>query len=298
MRTLTVCGIVLVVLLLTGAVPADAKKKRGSAKAGFKVIQKAAKKPEKNAEALKVIFPDRLVKGRREWTDENTRAWREGYVARFVGAKLLSVTESGERAFVRIQGKTKGTELQARLKHDGESWVVDCPEVYLVKGRLIEAANGADPARVTLLARQKNSEYGKSAYSFAHVTMDSKQCKNRMDVWFCKYGDLHTCAKDRIATVGARKPLAKVEEISAAWEWEDWVGPAAGTTYAVHCLRDNHRDFFVKVKVIEVSEKSLTFEWQILAAGTGSPTTIHSPQPIQSNDGADGCGGMCGGKMR
>ena len=50
--------------------------------------------------------------------------------------------------------------------------------------------------------------------------------------------------------------------------------------------------------MIEVSEKSLTFEWQILAAGAGSPTTIHSPQPIESNDGADGCDGMCGGKTR
>jgi hypothetical protein len=297
MMRLTVIGLALA-LLFGGAGPAAAKKKREKAKAGFKAIQKALKKPEKNAELLAKIFPDRLVKDRSEWTEEKTKAWREGYGARFAAAKLVSVTESGDRAFVRFGGKTKDTELLVRMKHDGERWIVDCPEVYLVKGRLLDTANGEGPARVTITARQKNSEYGGSAYSFAHVTKDKALCKNRMDLWFCKHGDLHTCADDRIAVIGARKKLAKVEDIDAAWEFKDDIIPAAGTTYAVHCLRDDHRDFYVKLTVVKVSEKALTFEWALLAAGTGSPGSIAKAQPIETNDGEDGFAGMCGGKIR
>jgi len=136
--------------------------------------------------------------------------------------------------------------------------------------------------------------YGKSAFSFTHVTGAPREFKNRADVWFdgvC--GCLHTSGDARITSAGDRV-LEKVEGIPVGAKWENQVEPAKGATFVVHCRRPGREDWYASCRVLSVVGNRLDLEWTVLAAGLGTPTSIHKALPDRSPDEGDGYDGICG----
>jgi hypothetical protein len=291
------------IVLLAGLVASAAAEERISATEGMELIVRYSK--EKDADLLELTMPEKLVEGREGFDEpENVTAWREGLAREIAAAKKVTVAESGDRGVARFEAKPRGTEKLLILAWNGRRWILDCAQSYLVKGKLLKRARGRGPAHVELTARQNNQGWTGNAWSFAYATGTPDQCKNRMSIWYCKYGDLHAVGDCRIATAG-RKKLDDVEAIDPAWEFGRHVEPHAGEVYAVHCLDAGRGidcrgiDFYAKLAVTSVDKGAINLDWEILAAGPGSPTTIHEPNPVADpRSGADGCDGMCGGKMR
>ena len=271
---------------------AFAGKSRSGAKAGFKKIQKILKDEESDLHS--VVIPDSLVKDRRSWKPEDVKAWREGLVELLADAKVAKVRESGDDAVVRITGARK-SEMEILLRYSDSRWIVGSAEAFLVSGKPLTDAGAGGPARVTLEMRTKNDSMGTSAFSFSYVTKDVEKCKNRIDIWFCRCGNLHTGGRSLATGLGS-KALGKVNEIPVGTEWKREVKPEKGAAFVVRCLDPDRTDFFVKARVVSVRESALTLEWELLTTGRGAPTKIDEPVSMDPNDrsGANGLPGICG----
>lgn len=156
-----------------------------------------------------------------------------------------------------------------------------------MKGKSLDRANGKKPQKVHLTARTTNGEYGKSAYSFAHVTQDPEASKNRMEIWYCHNGDLHLSGEDVAIEDDGKKgiPLG---------EWKELVHPSEGATYVVRSRHPERRDFYVRLKAVVVKPEAVDLEWSLLTTGWNSPPNIHEEQPLVSQEGKDGADGLCG----
>ncbi len=261
---------------------------RPTAEEGFKAIQEVAK--GKDADMLEAVIPSTLQD--RRMKVEEIRAWREGFARKLAEATPIRSREDGEEAIARFSSG-KGDEWELFLHFTGTRWVVGSAGAYQVKGSSLDAARGSSPAKVTLVARtEKDKDYAKSAFSFAHVTGDPEKCKNRMNLWFDgNCGKLHACGKAAVVTATS---LAGLDGIPTGVTWADMVAPEKGKVFVVHCRREWSVDFFVACRCTAASADRVELEWTLLAGGPGSPTTIHREQPLKSNDGSDGCDGMCG----
>lgn len=284
--------------LLLVAVAGTAAERHEDAKHGMTKIVATARSTD--ADALAALLPDRLVEHRSR-KEEDVAAWREGFARELAGARDVRVEEadSGDAAVATfMEGGSKKT---VRLRWAKDRWILDCAQSWMLSGAFLDRARGRGPVTVKLLPRPDNSAYGESAWSFPFATGKSDDCKNRMSVWFCRYGDLHTVGDNRILET-REKRLEKVDGIPADFGDGQWVEPKAGRVYVVHCVREaagpENVDFWVKLRVTKVSDRSLELEWDLLAAGPGAPPSIHEPAPVPDpQDGADGCDGYCGGKL-
>lgn len=285
--------------LLLGAVAGAAAERHEGAKEGMTKIVAAAKAAK--AEDLAVLFPDRLVEHRSR-KEEDVAAWREGFARELAGARDVRTeeAESGDAAVATFE--EGGARKTVRLRWTKERWILDGSQSWMLSGPFMDRARGRSPATGKLVPRPDNSAYGGSAWSFPWVTGNPDECKNRMSVWFCRYGDLHTVGDSRILDTGEKR-LEKVDGIPADFGDRQWVEPKPGRVYVVHCVRKatgaEDVDFWAKLRVTKVSDRSLEFEWDLLAAGPGAPPSIHEPAPVPDPlTGADGCDGYCGGKLR
>jgi hypothetical protein len=261
---------------------------RPTAEAGFAALREAAAKGD--GAVLAACLPDALVA---KWPDDakDTAAWRGALAKRIAEGAVVSVKEEGDSA--RARWKTSGAVLEIPLAFASGRWVAASPWAWLVGGADLAKANGKEPARVKLRARTSNDAYGPSAYSFTHVTQDPEECKNRMDVWFCgSCNQLHFL--DAMASPLKARSLAELDGWQAGGDWMDEVVPRVGQVYAVNCSSDGRRDFQVGLRVAKAGRDAVELEWRITAAGKNAPANIRRPQPLVSNDGADGCAGMCG----
>jgi hypothetical protein len=50
----------------------------------------------------------------------------------------------------------------------------------------------------------------------------------------------------------------------------------------------------VAFRVRSLKRDCVEVEWTLLSLGWNAPATIQAPQPLVSNDGADGSDGLCG----
>ncbi len=274
------------------ALPARAGEegKRPTAEEGFKAIQEVVKGAD--ADMLEVVIPGKIQD--RRMKDEEVAAWREKLARRIAKASLLRAREGGTEAVARFSSE-RGEESEIALHFTGTRWVVASPDAYQVRGRFLDTARGSSTAKATLVARtEKDRDYAKSAYSFAHVTGDPNLCKNRMNIWLdANCGQIHARGEGRIAVVPGDSP-DKVDSIPVGVEWVQTATPEKGRVFVVHCKRPGTSDFFVACSVEAAAGDSVGLEWTLLAAGPGAPATIHKAQPLKSNDGMDGCDGMCG----
>ncbi|MEN8149329.1 MAG: hypothetical protein ABFS86_05865 [Planctomycetota bacterium] len=269
-----------------------AEKSRPEVKAGFKQIQKILKKDD--PDLVDVVIPEKLVQDRRDWKSDDVRAWREGLTRLLSGARIVEARESGDDGVIRFKGRRR-TEMEIYLRYTGRRWVVGSAEAFMVSGGLLKKARGKGAARATLEMRTSNESMGKSAYSFEYVTAEIGKCKNRFEVWFCRCGRLHANGDSRIAEVGSKK-LDKVKGLPVGSEWKSEVKPEKGAAWVVRCRDSVRADFFVKVRVVAMKKGALELEWDLLAAGRGSPMTIHDRVPLDPADrsGANGIPGICG----
>ncbi len=257
----------------------------------FEAIQETAKKG--GADALAACLSADLVRDRPDWSDEKTKAWRAGWVKRLGAWKITDAPKVGDSgALVRCTDAAAGEDHQMLLAWRGGQWVLDVGDPWLVKGKALDAVRGSSPAKLRLEPRTAKDAYGKSAFSFAHVTADPALCLNRMDVWFCKSGWLHASGDSKVAAI-SKADFAKLEGIPADAAFGGQAKPAKGDVLVVRCARHGHRDFYVKAHVTAVGAKGLDLEWTVLAAGFGSPPGLKGPYPLKSNDGADGTDALC-----
>jgi len=213
---------------------------------------------------------------------------------RLAGASFLGAEEEGDEAVLSFRTRDdRGTTRDLLLRREDGQWRVAAPRSYAVSGDALAARCGRKAPRLTLRMRTDNGAYGASAFSFTHVTSDPEQCKNRMDIWYCHNGDLHAASASVIADLG-KGSLSKVKAIPAGAEWRDSVAAEKGHAYVLHCRHADRMDFYVKLVVREVKADRVELEWSLLSDGLGCPPDIHAPQPLVSNDGADGCDGLCG----
>jgi hypothetical protein len=265
----------------------------GTAADAFRAIQEACRVAD--ATAMKKVLPTEIGEGMVGRGAKEIAAWREEFAAGIAKSVFSEAREVGDDAVVRCAGS--GGEVELILHRERGDWAVASPLFYLVNGRALDAASGNKPVALRLAARSTNEEYGDTAFSFAHVTRKPGECANRMDVWYCRNGDLHMVGDGRIARV-AGKDLSAVTGIPAGAAWKETLAPEAGGLYVLHCRRERHRDFFVKARAAAVDEKKADLEWALLGAGFGSPASIRTAQPISSRDGADGFDALCGKSAR
>ncbi len=281
MKSILVLGLAAVAAAAQDAPPAEE---------GFRALVRACKsgKPEEMEKLLPPVA-GRSVTGNDR---ERTLAWRTEFAAAHGKATFKEAREGGGAAVVRYRVAGSQDEFELPLRLDGTAWVADAPLGYLVRGKALDLANGRGPAKVKLSARASNDQYGTSAFSFAHVTGDAARCLNRMDLWYCHNGELHAVADGGTVRVAADDP-ADVAGIPLASRWKHTLVPEAGGVYVVHCRREEHRDFYVKILVKEIDQQQMQFEWSLLAGGFGSPPDIHAPRPLESKDAPDGFDGLC-----
>lgn len=269
--------------------PAGRTSARSTAEAGFAALRKAA--ADGDQAELAAALPAALVK---DWPDDaagEAKAWRAAFAQRVAAGTVAGVTEKGDTALARW--KTTGPEAhwELDLRWDGTRWIAAAPWARCVAGGDVAKANGRGPAKVELRTRTTPDRYGGSAFSFVHVTQEPSQCKNRMDVIWCRCGQLHF--QNAMASKLGATDLAKVEGWQRGGDWMDEIVPQAGAVYAVHLQRDGRRDFQVAMKVTRKGKSSLEFEWLLVAASKNAPADIRKPQPLVSGDGEDGTAGLC-----
>lgn len=296
-------GVVLTVITLPAlALPALAPAQSDSKPAGqgknvkpniaFAELQAAARRNDaSDAAVLARGLPEALVAERPDRKDD-VAAWRAAVTEELGAAKVASWREKGDEAVVRftVPPALETRELPMRLVDS--VWQLAAAQSYVVLGQALDERRGSKPARMTLAARTTADGYDKSGLSFTHVTSDPQECKNRMDLWFCHNGDLHLCGNNRIADLGAQK-LSKIDGLPVGTTWSGFVSPKKGNAYVVHCRSEARRDFYVKFVVVDVSKASLVADWTLLTDGLHAPSRIDAPQPLVSDDGADGADGLC-----
>ncbi len=245
-----------------------------------------------DAAALERVLPQELVAKRADFAGNRLDAWRASFAQELAAAKVVGVREKGDEAVVRFTVERSTDERELPLRYVADDWVIAAAQSYVVKGKSLDDRRGKEVARVTLQARTSNDGYGKSGFSFTHVTSVPDECKNRMDVWHCHNGDVHMVRDDRIANLGKQK-LAKLDALPIGVEWSKCLAPMRGNAYVVHCQDGDRRDFYVKLLVVDVVPDAVTIEWTLLSDGRNAPASISTPQPLVSKDGADGADGLC-----
>jgi hypothetical protein len=256
---------------------------------GFASIQAAAKAGD--SAALEKLLPAEAM-AQSSPDAAKTKEWRESLAKEIAGAKLVGVREKDDDAVVRFKLPPAADERELALHFTADAWRIASARSYIVKGKMLDAARGAKPQKLTLKAYAKPDAFEGSAYSFTHVTGAPKECKNRMDAWYCGNSDLHAGKGSQIADVGAIE-LEKVDGLPAGAAWSSTVTPKPGETYVVHCSGSDRHDFYVKLRVTEKKPDSIALEWTLLSDGLNSPKSLSKPQPLESRDGADGSPGMC-----
>ncbi len=208
-------------------------------------------------------------------------------------AKFGKLNVKGDHAVAHfsVGNPPKGKRALLLESRDG-SWRVVSPCSYLIAGQGLEARQGKQPATVQLSVRTNNGPYGKSAFSFTHVTQDKQQCKNRMNIWFCHNGDLHA-SRGKILDVG-KKALAKVKDIPASGDWKGYARAEKGHSYVLRCSSPGRNDYFVKLYIKTIKRGVVGLQWTLLSDGIGAPASIHEVQPYTSNIGTAGTDGLCG----
>jgi hypothetical protein len=274
--------------LLAGDGPTSA---RPTAEAGFAALRKAA--ADHDDATLAKDLPSALVKG---WTDESrddASAWRAAFAGRIADGEVVRVGESGDNGIARWKTATPPAVWEMRLHLEGAQWIAASPWAYCVGGGDLAKANGKGAAHVKLKARQDADAYGPSAFSFAHVTPNPKQCLNRMDVWYCRCGKLHASGG---AMISARTTasLGDLDGLQTGGDWMDEVVPKKDAVYVVHVRAPDRADFQVALQLTALTDAALEFDWRLVATGKNAPASIHAPQPLVSNAGADGTDGLCG----
>ncbi len=287
--TLWVAVVIAGAAIAPGSVAGDDRPRRPSAEDGFARLRQAA--AEKDEATLVACLPTKLVEG---WTDaaaDDGRAWRSDLAAQLAAGSVVNVRESGDAAIARWRITAPASVRELRLGFDGTRWAASAPWAYEVGGGAIAKANGRGAARVKLAARKKPGLYGKSAFSFTHVTQKPEQCKNRFELWFCHNRFLHL-SHAMISSLGA-KELDDIDGIQFGGDWMDQIQARPSTAYVLHCSSPDRMDFHVAMRVTSCTDDELEFEWRLLAAGRNAPASIRAAQPLVSNDGADGCDGLC-----
>jgi hypothetical protein len=262
-----------------------------TAESWFAALRKSA--AGKDEKTLAAALPTKLVEGWTEEAKDDGAAWRAEFAARIAAGEVVRVLEKDGAAVARW--KTTGPDVtwDLPLARTGSAWGVASPWAYCVAGGDLSRSNRSGPAKTKLRARTSNDSYGDSAFSFTHATGDMTECKNRPDIWYCaNCAQLHV--KGGLASDRGVKTLRDIEGLQTGGEWQKRFAPKAGAVYAFALKQGGRRDFQAAVRMISVSARAIEFEWCLLAAGRNAPADIHSPQPIVSNDGEDGCDGLCG----
>jgi hypothetical protein len=254
----------------------------------FASLRKSA--TAKDEAALAAALPSKLVAGWPDDAKEDGKAWRADFAARLAAGDVTWVHETGGSAVARW--KTSAATWDLPLQKTGEQWKVASPWAYCVAGGDLAKANGRGPAHVKLKARTAPDSYAASAFSFTHATSDMSQCKNRADVWYCG-GCKKLHLKGTQASVRTATSVKDLDGLQTGGDWSDRIAPKANAVYALACNEPGRKDFQVALQVTACSDAGIEFDWCLVAAGKDAPADIHSPQPLTSNDGADGCDGMC-----
>jgi len=266
--------------------PAALAREGEGAKDSFRALQEAAARPESEA-FRKGVARETLAALKHDEAEANLRALAEQVAV----AKVDRVREEGDEAVVAFHLDAEpGVQRELPLTRTGGAWRIASAGSHIVGGPGLEDRRGKEPAVVRLLMRTSNDGYGASAYSFAHVTGDPAQCKNRMDLWFCHNGDLHTSGGGRITDLGDA-PLDRVRGLPVGAAWTRTCAANEEKTYVLHCR--NRSDFYVALRVKKVRRGVAEIEWTLLADGPNAPGAIHAVQPLVSNEGADGSDGLC-----
>ena len=276
-----ICCLTLASVLLAG--PGQAKD-RETAKEAITRIQEAAARPPD--EGLRELFTKDAF-GRVRGDEVEPRRLAVAETLRT--ALITDVRRKGDEATVTLKTKADIRNRIARellLRREGSQWRVACGSTYVVPGDM------GKPAKVRLAMRTTDSTYGTSGFCFTYVTGDPALCKNRMDIWFCHNKDFHV-HDNRIADLG-NVSLKSVKRVPLGLDWSRMAAVRKRHTYIVHCRDPRDRDFFVKFRVTRAKRGIVQLEWALLAVGYGAPKSIHVAQPLLSNDGADGCEGLCG----
>lgn len=281
----------LVALGTTVLLPAQAKPARPKAGEFLAKFATLAQKPDETL--LAQLLPESVL-GRHAARDPmQVETWRQELSHELATAKLVAAREKGDDAVVRFTEKEGPAELELAVRFVGDAWVAAAARTQVVKSKDLDQRNGKAPAHLTLAARTSNEGYGKSAFSFTHVTADPEQCKNRMDLWYCHNGDLHAVHQGLFADLGKEK-LDKATGLPLGVTWQHTFAPKKGNVYVLHCVSEERCDYYVKLLVTDVKADAVSIDWNLLSAGWNAPAGIAAPQPLQSNDGADGADGLCG----
>ncbi|MHC4817001.1 MAG: hypothetical protein ACYTF8_02910 [Planctomycetota bacterium] len=276
-----ICCLTLAFVLLAG--PGQAED-RETAKEAMTRIQEAAARP--GAGFRELFTNDAFGKARKEQAEKQRLALAKTLQA----ALVTNVRQKGAEAIATVKTPADVKNRIARellLRREGSQWRIASGRAYILPGHT------GKPGKARLTMRKTNGPYGTSAYCFTYVTSDPALCKNRMDLWFCHNGDFHTGREGRITDLETVSPK-NVKSVPLGLEWKRTIAARKGHTYVLHCRDSRDRDFFVKFKVTKLRRGIAQLEWSLLARGYGAPESIHEAQPLLSNDGADGCDGLCG----
>jgi hypothetical protein len=265
---------------------------RQTAEAWFPALRKAA--ADKDEKVLTDALPAKLVEKYPEQAKDDGKAWRADF-AKKLGASgpVVSVKEVRDEADVRWRTNSPDATWELIARYERGNWGVTSPWAWCIAGGPSREAF-AKPGSVKLDARKGKgfSPYGRSAYSFTHVTGDMRQAKNRPDVWFCAGGHLH--GKNAMLSPVKAKDLAELDGLQRGGDRMDQVNPKAGGIVVVHCRREGKTDFQVALQVTSLDKERLTFDWRLVANGLGGPLSTRKSQPDTSLDGEDGADENCG----
>ncbi|MHC4817860.1 MAG: hypothetical protein ACYTF8_07380 [Planctomycetota bacterium] len=276
------CCLTLAFVLLAGPGLAE---DRETAKEAMTRIQEAAARPD-NAGFRGLFTDDAFGKPRKGEAEKQRLA-----LAKTLQAALITdVRRKGNEAIATLKTPADIKSRVARellLRREGSHWRIASGRAYVLP------RDTGKPAKARLTMRTTNKAYGTSAFCFTYVTGDPALCKNRMDIWFCHNQDFHARGDGRIADLEKVSPK-KVKGVPLGLTWERTIAAHKGHTYVLHCRDARDRDFFVKFKVTKLRRGVAELEWSLLATGFGAPRNIREARPLLSNDGADGCDGLCG----
>jgi rhodanese-related sulfurtransferase len=281
----TVCAVL--VSAVAWAAPVWAGVRQTAAEA-FATMQSAAK--SSSVEAHEKLVPSSADEPGTDAT--KSKAWRETLVKEIASAKVAAVREKDDDAVVRFTLPPAADVRELPLHFTGDAWRLTSIRSYAVQGKALDEARGSRPQKLTLKAYTKPDAFEGSAYSFTHVTGVAKECKNRMDAWYCGKSDLHVHTGSGIASLGAID-LAKVDGIPVGATWSNEAPLKTGDTYVLHCAGGGRRDFYVKLRITDKKPDSLTLEWTLLSDGLNAPKSLSKHQPLDSREGDDGAPGLC-----
>jgi hypothetical protein len=271
--------------------PAGGTSAPETAEAWFAALRKAA--TDKDEATLAKGLPAALVK---DWPDEaagDAKKWRDDFAAQIAAGTVVSVKDGGDDAVARW--KTDKAVWETRLHRSGGRWSVASPWAWLVGGADLAKVNGAKPAHVKLKARTINESYGQSGFSFVHATADGKQCLNRVDMIFCRCGQVH--GRHAMFSLVRGKKLADFDGLPGGADMQDEIVPKNGAVYLVHLSEPGRKDLIVAIELTTATGEVLEFDWRVVSAGKGCPPSTRTSQPIPwSKNEADAVDGVCGAK--